>query len=219
MKQGLLLYTFAIIFAITGCNRHADNPHLVYIDSLIHQKEFDKAYREVLQYADQIDTTNEADLAYYYLLRTRCQDRLQMDFDTEDGILKSIDYYKANRDDEKLLLAHYYAGIVQYYSDKKEEGVKNIKTAEAVAVQTGDVFMQTETAIYLAFINALERNFKEALSYIRKALDLSERTNNKRRLTYSYHLLSAIYNDMGISDSSNYYSEKAFQYIQYQEPY
>ena len=219
MKQGLLLYAFAIIFAITGCNRHADNPHLVYIDSLIHQKEFDKAYREVLQYADQIDTTNEADLAYYYLLRTRCQDCLKIGYDTEEGILKSVAYYKANGNNEKLLLAHHYAGIVQYHAGKKTEGVKHIKTGEAIAIQTGDVNMQTEAAIYLSYINSKEGNNREALIHINKALKLAKTHKNYRRIGYCYNHLAVLFSDMDIKDSCRYYSNLAEKYIVYQEPW
>lgn len=218
MKYKLSFFILFILIASTSCNHYTDNPHLVSIDTLLERKEIDKAYYEIEKYGNELDTTNEADLAYYYLLRTKCQDKLQIDFDTEEGIKKSIKYYDASGNDEKLMLAHYYAGIVQYYGNKKQQGVDNIKTAEAIAKKRNDVKMQTEIAIYISFINLMEGNLREAQKKIIHALQLSKRSGNMRRIAYCYSHLSVIYNDMGMRDSTHYYAEKAIKYIKYQEP-
>lgn len=214
-RHGLFLYIISLLSACTG---YTENPALVHIDSLLERKEVEKAYAQLLKCKSSIDTLKEADAAYYYLLRTKCQDKLQTDYDTQQGILRSIAFYKEVNDKDKLLQAYYYAGIVQYDDNNKQEAVKNIKKAETLAIENRNARMQIETDLYLSYINVMEGNLQESLAYARKALQQAERTDNKRRMGFCYNQMAVIYNDMQMKDSSHYYSELADKYISYQEP-
>ena len=218
MRTSVLYLFCAVCLVLTvSCHRSSSSLSLVQADSLLHQIGPDTAYTILQQWRSAQNRLSEADEAYYNLLLTQCQDKLGLDITSDSAILSSLSYYEHHEaGSDKQLQATYYTGIVKSVLGQNEEALAYFKKTEAEAQRKNDRKMELEALVYLAYIHAQACNYRESLRYDFKALAMAKAMDNKQRMGFCYNDICVTYEEMGMADSSIYYSKKMIDYIPYQ---
>lgn len=97
-----------LLFSIAGC-KYKSASHLDVVESTI-DSNTDSAYSVLLELHEEVKDYNEKDRMRYELLRLKCQNILDLPFDSRDSIQMVVDYYTINGTYNEVLLATYLLG-------------------------------------------------------------------------------------------------------------
>lgn len=117
MKKLLFFFLLITISVFSSCKREVDaiNPALLLIDSLMQSRPDSSLY--LLEQFSDLQKIKNADKAFYNLLLTQAKYKNYV-LQNDSSIQIAIDYYKNNRDKEKLAKSYFYLGCV-YLEQKK----------------------------------------------------------------------------------------------------
>ena len=117
MKKLLFFFLSITIFVFSSCKREVDaiNPILLLIDSLMQSRPDSSLY--LLEQISDPQKIKNADKAFYNLLLTQARYKNYV-LQNDSSIQIAIDYYKNNRDKEKLAKSYFYLGCI-YLEQKK----------------------------------------------------------------------------------------------------
>lgn len=108
MKNIVYIVVLVVLLPLVGC-RHDSAPKFNSLDQLIDDNP-DSAYIALLGLAEDARHYNEADRMRYGLLRLKCQNILDVPFDSRDTIETIVDYYDSHGTYNEALLATYLMG-------------------------------------------------------------------------------------------------------------
>ena len=109
MKKLLFFFLLITISVFSSCKREVDaiNPALLLIDSLMQSRPDSSLY--LLEQFSDLQKIKNADKAFYNLLLTQAKYKNYV-LQNDSSIQIAIDYYKNNRDKEKLAKSYFYLG-------------------------------------------------------------------------------------------------------------
>lgn len=144
MKKLLFFFLSITIFVFSSCKREVDaiNPTLLLIDSLMQSRPDSSLY--LLEQISDPQKIKNADKAFYNLLLTQARYKNYV-LQNDSSIQIAIDYYKNNRDKEKLAKSYFYLGCV-YLEQKK------LPTAIDFYLKAIDVMPEGRDSIFSSMI-------------------------------------------------------------------
>lgn len=214
MKR-LLLFSIAIILILCSCNYNRETrKKLVLADTLLYQTKNDSAMK-VLKSINAEDLKDESDKAYYKLLTTQAQLVLYQRPIPDSTLNECIKFYTKHYDAEKLAKAYYYNGAILSKVRKIKKAIKLLKAGEVHAKKSKSLILIHHIEEQLSIVNAKTGNFNTALKYANTALQHSKKLNRKSWIIEDMNRLAAIYDELGILDSSDYYITGALNYTKF----
>ena len=145
-----------------GCKGGNVTAQLEQIDSLLVHDKVDSALARLSEL--RITNSNQADSAYFILLRTEARNRL-MTLTQEDSLIDySVNYYEKTLDDEKKARAYYYKGAISYeLTNKLVPSIYLIKYAEEYAEKTNNLLLKHKIYETLSYYNNLAYEYDLSL--------------------------------------------------------
>ncbi|MBR4676453.1 MAG: hypothetical protein IKO99_00450 [Bacteroidales bacterium] len=191
-----------IIFFILGCRETSEiHQQLVKADSLLYKNFVDSA-NNVLK---EIEPKTQEDSAYFFVLKAETTYREGKNPDFNE-INFSIKYYEKHSNNRNLANAYYYKACAFIIRDTLPNKIFTfLKKAEQVAEKTSDNSLKGKICSALAYTNAIFGELETALYYANKDYLYAKRLNYRRDIAYALIRISAIYNELGKIDSSEYY--------------
>ena len=183
-----------------GCKGGNVTEQLEQIDSLLVHDKVDSALARLSEL--RITNSNQADSAYFILLRTEARNRL-MTLTQEDSLIDySVNYYEKTLDDEKKARAYYYKGVTSYYlTNNLAASFLLAKQAEEFAEKTENQLLKHKIYEILAYYNSRAYENKLSLSYDKKALQIAKKLNDKNRQAIAFIGMAGSYHSLGNIDS------------------
>ena len=212
MNMRKIIYLFAILLMLAGCNGTRVTEKLNQIDSLIAKEQFDSA--SIIH-----NSLNEADMspedkAHYYLLSTQLGFVTNHPLPSDSLLDLALLYYNKVGNNQKLADAYYYKSLrAEKINDNYPQAILYGKEAECLAMKTGDAILQYKISESLAFLNASCGNNLLELQYAQKALAIAQRVHNRNWIAYSYNRICFAFANLDQYDSVFYYIERSIPYI------
>lgn len=207
MKKAI--YLFTLMFALAGCHRqNAFMQQLVEIDSTASQKG-DSACMIMLDRILPETIDNDECLAYYWLLKTRTEIRLEKNIKSTSAINQAISYYKKHSKNDILAYAYVYKASILEKQERYLEAIPYLKMAESFILYVEDK-TDFSYSIYseLAHINHQAKEMDLTISYGKQALKAAYQQNSKSNISCAMMNLYIYHDDNGMKDSAQYYLER-----------
>jgi tetratricopeptide (TPR) repeat protein len=213
MNRITYLIIFFVLLAVGCTNDGRTNKSLVEIDSLLGKGMVDSAYN-CLQAIPQKDLRTTDDSAYYYLLDTQSKYRLYKPIETTKDIEFSIRVYsKGTENSDKLASAYYYKSMASYDLGRIRESVIDLKKAEFISRKSKDLALKHKIYGGFVMVNEKAGENRAALEYSLKSADVSKRMKNASWLANAYNYMVALYDRLGMKDSSDFYLKKSMELV------
>ena len=153
--------------------------------------------------------------AYHALLVTQARYLLYMSTDSCADIDYAIEYYKETEDKEKLARAlHWKAGLLRE-AGRYLEAIEAEKGAEMNINENSNTMLCIRIYNIMSLLNNKTDNFSLAKDYAFKALRLSEKMKDEKRIAEMHYRISCTYTGLEKVDSALYHIEKALPFIDY----
>lgn len=213
MNMKKIIYLFAILLMLAGCNGTRVTEKLNEVDSLISKERYDSAciIHNSLNEADM----SPEDQAHYYLLATQLGYITYCPLQSDSLLDLALTYYNKVGNNQKLADAYYYKSARARINEDYPQAILCCKQAERLANQSNDLRLQFKIAENLAFLNGLCDNGRLQLQYAKKSLFIAQRVQNKNWMVYSYNKISFAFANLDQYDSAYYYIEKSIPYFEY----
>lgn len=206
--------TFVTLMACTSSHDHKMYGELAKADSLLMKELPDSAYKELIIIGQPAKNDRECK-AYHALLVTQARYLLYMSTDSCADINYAIEYYKETEDTEKLARAlHWKAGLLGE-AGRYLESIEAEKEAEANISKITNPILCIRIYNSISWLNNKTNNFSLAKDYAFKALRLSEKMKDEKRIAEMYYRISYTYTGLEQVDSALYHIEKALPFIDY----
>ena len=204
MYKCYLFFLFSIFLA---CENHQEGyEQLVRIDSLLLHEQTDSALNSIVKINPiKLD---ERCVAYYNLLKVQSLYKSYFPIKSDSMINIAISYYEKTNNKENLAKAYLYKANVLSELDKDNEAIIYLKKAEVIANKSSDRIIAHHIYHYLGTINKRYKEYKMALFYLKKAMEISMQIKRQDILIYDYEQLSACYRLINQNDSVIYYIDK-----------
>ena len=179
MKKLLFFFLSITIFVFSSCKREVDaiNPTLLLIDSLMQSRPDSSLY--LLEQISDPQKIKNADKAFYNLLLTQARYKNYV-LQNDSSIQIAIDYYKNNRDKEKLAKSYFYLGCI-YLEQKKLPTAIDFYLKAVDAMPKGrDLIFSSMIYSHLGDCYSEQDLNKTALSMYKKAHTLCVRWDSLR---------------------------------------
>ena len=183
-----------------GCKSGNVTAQLEQIDSLLVHDKVDSALARLSEL--RITNSNQADSAYFILLRTEARNRL-MTLTQEDSLIDySVNYYEKTLDDEKKARAYYYKGAISYeLTNKLVPSIYLIKYAEEYAEKTNNLLLKHKIYETLSYYNNLAYEYDLSLHYAKRAYQVAQKLSDKNRQAIALIYMVGSYSYLGKTDS------------------
>lgn len=215
MKKAYIFILSTLTFmACTSSHNSKMYGELAKADSLLMKELPDSAYKELIMLGQPAKNDRECK-AYHALLVTQARYLLYMSTDSCADIDYAIEYYKETEDKEKLARAlHWKAGLLSE-TDRYLEAIEAEKEAEANISKITDPMFCIRIYDNISWLNNKTGNHSLAKNYAFKALRLSEKIKDEKRIAEMYYRISCTYTGLEKVDSALYHIEKALPFINY----
>lgn len=217
MNMKKIIYLFAILLMLAGCNGTKVSEKLNQVDSLIAKEQFDSAC-VIHNCLNEADMSSE-DKAHYYLLATQLGYVTNHPLQSDSLLEMAFTYYNKVGNNHKLANAYYYKSLWAEANNNYPQAILYGKEAERLAMNIDDSRLQFKIAENLAYLNGLCENDLLQLQYAKKALVIAQRIHNNNWIAYSYNRISFAFANLNQHDSAFYYIEKTVPYIKYVEDF
>ena len=213
MKTSLRFAILLVLsLTLSGCYHEKFQKTLERIDTLLSKDMVDSAYHEFnrIEY-DKIN--DEEDQAYYHLISTRLDYMRYVPISNLKNLEKSIAYYQRNNDDKKLADAYFYKGAVLIDQNKYKNAALALKKAEYYNNNINNIELQYKISEKFSFLNEQICDYKTALSYSHKNLNLGLTTKNTNWIVYAMGNLAVEYYGIDKIDSCQFYLTSCIPYL------
>lgn len=213
MNMKKIIYLFAILLMLAGCNGTRVTEKLNQIDSLIAKDCYDSAciIHNSLKEADM----SPEDQAHYYLLATQLGYITNHPLPSDSLLDLAFTYYSKVGNSHKLADVYYYKSRRSELNNNYPQAIMYGKEAESLAMKIGDDRLIFKIAESLAFLNGLCENDLLQVQYAKKALASAQKVQNNNWIAYSYNRICFSFAKLDQYDSAYYYIEKSIPYIKY----
>ena len=193
-----------LIIGVMGCSRHADDARLLRADSLMTVAP-DSAYAVLAA----VDTSllDDADRAYYALLRTQCDYKCYIPATDSALIVAALAWYQRHPQGDRLTRALLHRGTVAEEMGNPVAAIKWYRHAEASA-DTADHNMLGYINLRIASLYLNNYVDGEAINYFSKASSFFKRTNDTHYNIICHLNLGGIYRKTN-PDSAFFHLNKA----------
>lgn len=162
---------------------------------------------------DSIDynSLRENDRYYYNLLDIKTKDKLYITHTSDSLILAIVDYYSQRKHSGNYTEALYYTGRV--YSDLGDypASLKYFQQAlDLLPPDTPDMHLRGNVLSQMGRMLNTLRLYREAIPYIKSAIEIDSMENNIVNTYYDFQLLGSLYMNMDQCDSAETYFRKAY---------
>ena len=213
MKTSLRFAILLVLsLAFSGCYHEKYQETLERIDTLLSKDMIDSAYHEFnrIEY-DNIN--DEEDQAYYHLISTRLDYMRYVPISSLKNLESSINYYRENSNDKKLAEAYFYKGAVLIDQNKYKGAALDLKKAEYYNTNDNNIELQYKISEKFSFLNEQICDYKTALSYSHKNLNLGLSAKNTNWIVYAMGNLAVEYYGIGKIDSCQFYLTSCIPYL------
>ncbi len=139
-------------------------------------------------------TLGEADRHFLDFLRVKTADKAYMTHSSDSLILSVVDYESRHRRNGRYPEALYYAGRVYYDLDDYPDALDFFQQAlELLPEDTDSQELRLRTLSQTGRLLATLRLYDKAIPYIKEAIEIEKKLNNKDFLLYDTHLLGSIH--------------------------
>lgn len=209
-----VLSAFVTLMACTSSHDSKMYNELVKVDSLLMKELPDSAYKELIIIGQPAKNDRECK-AYHALLVTQARYLLYMSTDSCADIDYAIEYYEETEDKEKLARAlHWKAGLLSE-AGRCLEAIEAEKGAEANINENSNTMLCIRIYNKMSWLNNKTGNHSLAKDYAFKALRLSEKIKDEKRIAEMHYRISCTYTGLEKVDSALYHIEKALPFIDY----
>lgn len=215
MKRFNYLFFIVFLCVISSCHHHESMKQLEMIDQLLTEQKNDSAYQLLNSIAIE-GVDDPAYLAYYTLLMTQAEYRLNRTIHTTDMLDRSIAYYEKKHDTDKLIKCYYYKGSLSDDFGNAPEAIAYLNKAE-ILLKDADDSDHYKLCVYEAIANVNEKikHYPLAVNYLLKAVKCAAKQQDSVALAYDYMNLGAYYYEMGKGDSASYFRKKIIPLLKF----
>lgn len=213
MKTSLRFAILLVLsLAFSGCYHEKYQETLERIDTLLSKDMVDSAYHEFnrIEY-DNIN--DEEDQAYYHLISTRLDYMRYVPISSLKNLEKSINYYRKSSNDQKIAEAYFYKGAILIDKNKYKGAALALKNAEYYNANINNTELQYKISEKFSFLNEQICDYKTALSYSHKNLNLGLTTKNTNWIVYAMGNLAVEYYGLKKIDSCQFYLTSCIPYL------
>ena len=206
MNMKKIIYQFAILLMLAGCNGTRVTKKLNQIDSLIAKEQFDSAsiIHNSLKEADM----SPEEQAHYYLLATQLGYITYHPLPSDSLLDLALTYYNKVGNHQKQADAYYYKSFRSRINEDYPQAILYCKEAERLADLSKDSHLQFKIAENLSFLNSLCGNNLLDLQYAKRALSIAQGVQNKNWMAYCYNRIGFAFANLDQYDSVFYYIKK-----------
>ena len=200
-------FIFLLVIFFLACENYQEGyEQLVRIDSLLLHEKTNSALKTIGEINPQ--KLDERCTAYYNLLKVQALYKSYIPIKSDSMINIAISYYEKTNDEDCLVKAYLYKANVLSELDKDNEAIIYLKKAEVLANKSTNKIIVHHIYHYLGTINKRYKEYKIALSYMKKAMEISKQIKRQDLLMYDYEQISACYRLIDQKDSVIYYIDK-----------
>lgn len=202
MKRAFTLLISALLIACTSSHKQVQiGQRLSILDSML-SKNPSAVYDSLLKIESQ--KLSSENRAYYSLLKTIAQDKIDFSFTSDSLITYAVNWYEESSDNYNLARSLTYKGIVRYTLDPKDTiSFDLFKSAEQLYSKhkLRDNHLLGMIYAYLGKINKADKNFVEAEKYFVRSAQINKASGN----TYNYivSLMDIIWTKLNLRDYNN----------------
>ena len=202
MKRAFTLLISALLIACTSSHKQVRiGQRLSILDSML-SKNPSAVYDSLLKIESQ--KLSSENRAYYSLLKTIAQDKIDFSFTSDSLITYAVNWYEESSDNYNLTRSLTYKGIVRYTLDPKDTiSFDLFKSAEQLYSKhkLRDNHLLGMIYAYLGKINKADKNFVEAEKYFVRSAQINKASGN----TYNYivSLMDIIWTKINLRDYKN----------------
>jgi len=213
MKTSLRFAILLVLsFVVSGCYHEKYQNALERVDTLLSKDMIDSAYHEFNRI--EYNKINDEDVqAYYHLINTRLDYMRYVPISSLKNLESSINYYRENSNDKKLAEAYFYKGAILIDQNKYKGAALDLKKAEYYNTNDNNIELQYKISEKFSFLNEQICDYKTALSYSHKNLNLGLSAKNTNWIVYAMGNLAVEYYGIGKIDSCQFYLTSCIPYL------
>lgn len=208
MKRSLLIFAVTLC-VLTACRSNRDR--LIEINGFLNDNRLDTA-QICLNLINPSDLSH-FDKALYDLVTVKLNHLSYRPHKFDTLILSCINVFTKYDDKERLAESLYYQAVADYEEGHVPQAFTEMKKAEKVAENIDDLGIRHKIIESLTDWNMSEHQYKLAMTYGKRNLDLSTMANNNNWIAYALVFISQIHAGMGQRDSASHYLDKCITYM------
>lgn len=211
-RDFVITLSIVTLFTLWGCSDSSDVQRLKSAFYMMDHDSIDEAEMVITLYSDT--KMSKECQAIYNLAKTRLLYLEDKEPENDSLINYSIDYFKKNDKDKRLLAeSYFYKGALSHFRGNTNVAIVNLKEAEIIANKLDDVNLTHKIYEMLCSVILMTDADKLANEYVHKNLELSKNEKN-----YNWYLIAAChtayyYHKIGRQDSAYYYFESMKPYL------
>lgn len=212
MKILSISFVTMFLLSLLGCQNGHVSGELTRVDSLLDNNQLDSA-KQILNVMPNTYFNKECYM-YYNLLVTRAK---YMSYEPIHlaAIDECISYFKKHNETAKLAQAYYYKAECLYDLGERKKAIIAIKRSEYLAMNLNNVSLKDRIYVCLAKINTAAGEYKKAMTYARKSLDLVDNSKDNIKKIDIYNRMAISYGNLGNEDSARFYCNKIIPLVTY----
>lgn len=151
---------------------------------------------------------------YYYLLKTKANDKLYVKHTSDSLMLQVVRFYEQRGDADKLMEAYYYLGSVYRDMNDAPHALKAFQQAAEAGKESSNYRVLGLINEQIGTLFAYQELYSESLNAITKAIQYYQINSDKDGIIYSYRNMARIYDRTNQPDSAEYFYRKSCQAAQ-----
>ena len=151
---------------------------------------------------------------YYYLLKTKANDKLYVKHTSDSLMLQVVRFYEQRGDADKLMEAYYYLGSVYRDMNDAPRALKVFQQAAEAGKESSNYRVLGLINEQIGTLFAYQELYSESLNAITKAIQYYQINSDKDGIIYSYRNMARIYDRTNQPDSAEYFYRKSCQAAQ-----
>lgn len=176
MKNIAIAIIPLLFVAITiSCTSSGVRDRLLHAESLMDRNSDPDSALSILQSIDPAKLRSGKDKALYALLYTQALDKNQQVIRSDSLISFAVEFFTADGDDKRAMVANYYHGRVRYMNDEHTLGIVSFFHANEIANEIGDAFWAGMSCRGISDIYNGAYNAADELVYAKKSMKTSAR--------------------------------------------
>ena len=130
---------------------------------------------------------------YYYLLKTKANDKMYVKHTSDSLMLQVVRFYEQRGDADKLMEAYYYLGSVYRDMNDAPRALKAFQQAAEAGKESSNYRVLGLINEQIGTLFAYQELYSESLNAITKAIQYYQINNDKDGIIYSYRNMARIY--------------------------
>lgn len=151
---------------------------------------------------------------YYYLLKTKANDKLYVKHTSDSLMLQVMRFYEQRGDADKLMEAYYYLGSVYRDMNDAPRALKAFQQAAEAGKESSNYRVLGRLYEQIGTLFAYQELYTESRQSVNKALKYHQLCDYAEGIVYNYRNTARIYDRTNQPDSAEYFYRKSCQAAQ-----